>query len=149
MTFFVFHTTILLVDEKGAIMLNVGQGFYRFKVTLSDNNVDVDKNFFTAVSCEETRFGVFYKFKCLDNPKVMYKDGGRCAFDESMYGSVKPSGSSIYVILEDDNEDEAIKLVKRHLEDRIAGIKRNLYNAECSLNVLSEYENVNHGLSIM
>jgi hypothetical protein len=129
-------------------MLKKGQGFYRFKFEDFGSDLKVTKHFFSVVCVKETEFGtIWYRFKCEENPEVKYKDGLECSFDESLYGTVKPAGSAIYVILKDDDQEQAVQLVKEHLENRIAKIMKNLESAQSELASVEAYEACNSGLS--
>ena len=130
-------------------MFKEGQGFYRFKFEDFGSDMHVSKDFFTAVSVEEFKPGcVWYRFKCKANPEATYKDGLRCTFDESLFGTVKSSGSAIYVNLKDDDEEQAIHLVKAYLENRIATIMKNLESAQCKLSSIESYEACRNGFSL-
>ena len=125
-------------------MFKMGEGFYRFKFEDFSSNLKVTKNFFKATYVEEPEPGSLggtrYRFKCEEDPKVMYQDGLKCSFDEALFGSVKPCGSAIYVILKDDDEDAAVQLVKEHLADRVLRLRKNLDNAKAELRAVSSYE---------
>ena len=126
-------------------MFTKGQRIYRFKFDLNAEVADVVKHTFEIVDVKETSIvgkpTLEYKTKCLEDPKIKYKDGyfmpERC-FD---FDKAKPSGNYIYVLLEDDDLGKACRIVQLAVCDNVVAQRKKLKKAERELDSICNFIN--------
>ena len=121
-----------------------GQRIYRFKADFENNGNVLVKHVFEIIEIDpaidpETgkKKGPFaedrYKFRCINDSNVFYKDGGFVYPDTLKFGHVTAAGKCVHVMLKEDDEDKARELVLEHLNARVEKCRKALEDAECYL----------------
>lgn len=122
----------------------VGQKFYRFKFSLSTSEYHVVKHTFEIINAKETLYlgGVIteYKPKCIENPKIKYKDGHYRKSEAFDFNKVESSRDAIYVSLIKDDVNEAKRLVKQYLNDRVKACYEELAKLEIEVSRIESVE---------
>ena len=115
-------------------MLTKGQLIYRFKFSFNADDVEIIHHTFEIVAVKESVCAgkpcIDYRPRCVEDPKIKYKDGHFMQEESFNFDTVKPSGDSIHVLLKENDEEKAKSLVSEYLDAKIRDIKSELDHYE-------------------
>lgn len=124
----------------------IGQCIYRFKADFENNGNVLVKHVFEIKAIDPAidpktgkKKGSFaedrYKFRCINDSNVLYRDGGFAYPDTLKFGHATAAGKCVHVMLEKDDEDKARELVLEHLSARVEKCRKALEDAEFYLSL--------------
>ena len=134
--------------ERVHNMLHIGECIYRFKFDTSGNLPVVTKHTFKVVEIEEAdeskKFR--YKFKCIEDPTCMFRDGLFTSIDQSYFNKAKSRGNFIYVTLRADDDYNAWIIVSNMVQAKLYKFQEQLKKVESSYKLLCNYGEVQYHL---